>query len=151
MSFSESIAKVVADQLARFVTLNRHQLAGQVANLDFWVDQARHALEVIDGYEPRFRRLKAAQDAYVADHNTLTFFPSDPEIKGPPDPPRRVPHANLRDARRSVTEATYRFLVRCYHDGLIPEARLRAICRSLEIGVEVTDLHRRDARPRATE
>ena len=145
MSFSENMAKVVADQLARFVTLNRHQLAGQVANLDFWVDQARHALEVIDGYEPRFQRLKAAQEGYVAEHNTLIFFLSDPGIQGAPDPPRRVPHANLRDARRSVTEATYRFLVRCHHDGLIPESRLRAICDSLEIGVEATDLRRRDA------
>ncbi len=70
MSFSENMAKVVADQLARFVTLNTHQLAGHVANLDFWVSQARHALEVIDGYEPRFRQLKAAQDQYVAEHRT---------------------------------------------------------------------------------
>ena len=145
MSFSENMAKVVADQLARFVTLNRHQLAGQVANLDFWVDQARHALEVIDGYGSRFRRLKAAQDEYVAEHNTLAFFPSDPDIKGAPDPPRRVPHATLHDARRSVTEATYRFLVRCYNDGLILEPRLREICSSLDIGVEASDLRRRNA------
>jgi len=145
MSFSEIMAKIVADQLARFVTLNRHQLAGQASNLDFWVDQARHALEVIDGYEPRFRRLKAAQDEYVAEHNTLTFFPSDPEIKGAADPPRRVPHATLCNARVSVTDATYRFLVRCYNDGLIPESRLRDICGSLDIGVETTDLRRRDA------
>ena len=35
MSFSENMAKVVADQLARFVTLNTHQLAGHMANLEF--------------------------------------------------------------------------------------------------------------------
>jgi hypothetical protein len=89
MSFSEDMAWVVADQLARFVSLNTHQLAGHVANLDFWVSRARHALEVIDGYEPRFRRLKAGQDRYVAELRTRTFFPSDPDIHGPPDPPRR--------------------------------------------------------------
>jgi hypothetical protein len=81
----------------------------------------------------------------VAQHDTRTFFPSDPDIQGAPDPPRRVPHANLREARRSVTQATYRFLVRCCKDGLIPESRLRAICSSLGIGVEATDLRRRDA------
>ena len=60
MSFSTKLAKLVADQLARFVTLNRHQLAGQVANLDFWLDQVRHGLAVVDGYGRRFQRLKAA-------------------------------------------------------------------------------------------
>ena len=143
MSFSEDLAKVVADQLARFVTLNTHQLAGHVANLEFWVSQARHALEVIDGYEPRFRRLKAAQEQYVTVHRTQTFLPHDHETHGPPDSPRRVAHAALREARRSVTEATYRFLVRCCNDGLIPESQVRAICGSLDIGVESADIRRR--------
>ena len=49
MSFSEDMAKVVSDQSSRFVTLNRHPLAGQVMNLDFWIDQARHSLAVLDG------------------------------------------------------------------------------------------------------
>src|SRR3954471_16769776 len=110
MSFSEHMAKVVADQLERFVTLNRHQLAGHVANLDFWVAQARHALEVIDGYQERFRRLKAGQAEYVTAHQTTVSSPLDPDIKGPPDPPRRVPDASLRDARRAVVDAAYGFL-----------------------------------------
>jgi hypothetical protein len=142
MSYSEQMAKVVADQLERFVTLNRHQLAGHVANLDFWVAQARHALEVIDGYQERFRRLKAGQAEHVARHQTTVSSPLDADIKGPPEPPRRVPDASLREARRSVTEATYRFLVRCCNDGLIPEAQLRAVCNSLGIGVEASDLRR---------
>lgn len=144
MSFSENMAKVIADQIARLVTLNRHRLAAQVANLDFWIDQARHALGVIDGYEARFRRLKAGQDEYVARHGVREFSPCGSSISRAPDPPRRVPHGSLREARRSVTEATYKFLVRCHNDGLIPESRLRAICRELDIGVEARDLHRRE-------
>ena len=145
MSFSENVAKVVADQLARFVTLNRHQLAGHVANLDFWVAQARHALEVIDGYQERFRRLKNGQAAYVTEHQTTTWLPSDPDIKGPPDPPRRVADASLREARRAVVDAAYGFLVRLFQDGLIPESQLRAVCGSLGIGIEPTDLRRKQA------
>ena len=143
MSFSENMAKVVSDQLSRFVTLNRHQLAGHVSNLDFWIDQAQHALDVIDDYQERFRRLEAAQDDYVTEHQTESFFPTDPDIRGTPDPPRRIANASLREARRAVIEATYRFLVRCCNDGLIPVFRLRAVCKSLDIGVEAADLHRR--------
>jgi hypothetical protein len=142
MSFSENLATLVADQLERFVTLNRHQLAGHMGNLDFWIAQTRHALEVIDGYQERFRRLKSAQTAYVAEHQTMTTSPVDPDIKGPPDPPRRVPDAALREARRSVTEATYRFLIRCFHDGLIQAKQIRSICEELGIGIDPADLRK---------
>ena len=39
-----------------------------------------------------------------------------------------------------MTEATYRFLIRCCNDGLIAVSRLRTICDSLGIDVEATDL-----------
>lgn len=142
MSYSEHVAKVIADQLARFVTLNRHQLAGQVANLEFWVAEARHAMDIIDGYEQRFRRLKAAQIEYVNEHNTKVALPPDGEFEVAPSPPRRTPDAILREARRSVSEATYRFLVRCYNDGLLPEANLHELCDDLGIGIDSSDLHR---------
>jgi hypothetical protein len=143
MSFSENIAKVVADQLARFVTLNRHQLAGHVANLDFWVAQVRHALDVIDGYSERFRKLKVGQAEQVARYQTTTFQLNDTHIKGTPSPPKRVADSALREARRSVTEATYQFLIRCCKDGLIPESQLRATCESLGISVDAADLGQR--------
>ena len=38
MSYSSDIASILAEQLARFVTLNPHQLAGHVPNLDFWLE-----------------------------------------------------------------------------------------------------------------
>jgi hypothetical protein len=142
MSYSEHIAKVVSDQLERFVTLNRHQLAGQVANLDFWIAQSRHALGLIDGYQDRFRRMKAGQSEHVAAHGTIVTSPVDSDIAGTPFPPRRVPDANLRDARHSVTEATYRFLVRLTNDQLISESQLRSLCDDLEIGIDPKDLRR---------
>ncbi len=143
MSFSEKLARVVADQLERFVTLNTHQLAGHVANLDFWIAQARHVVEGIDGYEPRFRRLKAGQDQYVVEHQTETYLLDDAYIRWKADSPQRVAHSSLRDARRAVTDATYRFLVRCCNEQLIPEEQLRDICKSLDISVESTDIRRK--------
>ncbi|OWK45770.1 hypothetical protein [Fimbriiglobus ruber] len=142
MSFAEHLAKVVAEQLERFVTLNRHQLAGHVANLDFWLAQVRHALDVIDGYQERFRRLKAGQVEYVARHKTRVSSSLDPDVATVPDLPRRIPDGNLRDARRAVVDAAYRFLVRLCNDGLIPEEELRSRCSGLGIGFEASDLRR---------
>ena len=145
MSYSEHVAKVVSDQLERFASLNHYQLAGHLPNLEFWIAEARHALEVIDGYHKRFQRLKAGQTAYISAHHTVTLA-GDPDIGTPPDPPRRiVPDANLREARRAVVDATYRFLVRLLKASLVDESQLRSICRDLDISVDPADLRRKNA------
>ncbi len=56
MSYMTEIGEVLGKQLMKFVTLNRYQLAGQVANLAFWCDELQHCLSVIDGYRTRFTR-----------------------------------------------------------------------------------------------
>src|SRR5437016_2297480 len=120
MSFSSDMAKLVTDQLSRFVTLNRHQLAGQVANLEFWLAEVRHCQEAIDGYGKRFHRLKTAQTKHVQTHHTHEFELDDPCCtQTGPAPPQRVPDRELREVRRSLCDAAYRFLVRCCNEGLI--------------------------------
>lgn len=132
MAYSCDIAKLLAEQLAKFVTLNRHQLAGHVGNLDFWLAEVRHALDVIDGYSQRFRQLKAGWTQYVAEHKTAEFSLRDPDgIERPAAPPRPVPDGDLRDARRLLRENAHRFLTRCCREGLISEATLRSSCESL--------------------
>jgi hypothetical protein len=78
MAYSSEIAKILTDQIAKFATLNRHQLVGHVANLDFWTAEVRHGLDVLDGYKARFERLKAAQARYVSEHGTVEFLLDDP-------------------------------------------------------------------------
>jgi hypothetical protein len=135
MSFSTELAKLVTDQLSRFVTLNRHQLAGQVANLDFWLGEVRHALGVIDGYGVRFVRMHGAQEAYAARHGTKEFVLDvdgyTPKV--PPSPPRRIPDRELQKARKSLTEAVSRLLQRCQRDGLISEQQMSEASRGLGI------------------
>jgi hypothetical protein len=122
------MAKLVADQLSRFVTLNRHQLAGQVANLDFWLAQVRHALAGIDEYGARFVRMQGAQEHYVALHGTTEFAlgAEDYTPQSRPAPPRRVPDRELRQARRALVEAARRFLERCRAEGLVAGAAMSA-------------------------
>jgi hypothetical protein len=143
VSFSTDMAKLVTDQLTRFVTLNRHQLAGQVANLDFWLGEVRHCLEVIDGYNKRFERLRTAQIRYVEVHQTTEWPLGDTEFPEKASPPGRIPDAELREARRALREAAYRFLVRCFNEGFIDEPALRRDCDSLGLGIEASDLKAR--------
>lgn len=119
MSFSEHLAKVVADQMNQFAAMGRSKRAGHVVNLDFWLEQSRHALEVIDGQEERYQRLKSTESAYL-------YKPVSAE--------------SLEDARSAVTDSTYRFLLQCYRDGHLAEDRLRAECQKLGLRVSDEDL-----------
>jgi hypothetical protein len=144
MAYSSDIAKILTDQITRFAALNRHQLSGHLANLDFWTDEVRHCLQVIDGYGRRFERMKAAQMRFAADRGTVEFRLDDPCCtRTSAAPPRRVPGQELAEARRGLCEAFYRSLVRCFHEGLLDEGALRRTCETVGLGVESSDLRRR--------
>lgn len=133
MPFTTDMAGLVANQLTRFVTLNRHQLAGQVENLDFWMTEVRHALDVIDGYGIRFVRLHAAQERYVAVHNVTTseIRPAGVTERRPPPAVRRVPDRELQRARRALVMAATQFLERCRAEGLLSAGQLSAVLARL--------------------
>ena len=148
MSYSTEISKTLTDTLARFATLNPHQLAGHVANLDFWLAEARHSVEVIEGYKKRFEAMKAAQMKYVAENHTLEYHYICKDYcpicaKGTPAaPPKRVPHGALNDALRALRDAAYQFLLQCYKTGFIDQARLRDAADSIGTGIDLRDLER---------
>jgi hypothetical protein len=144
MAYSSDITKALTVQITKFVTLNPHQLAGHVANLDFWMAEVRHCLDVIDGYDRRFDEMKTAQMKHISERGTVQFRLDDSwGTQKTAPPPRRVPGAELGEVRRNLRDATYLFVVRCFNDGLIDEGQLRRTCKSLDIGVEARDLRRR--------
>jgi hypothetical protein len=144
VAYSTDIAKILTDQLTKFTTLNRHQLAGQAANLDFWLAEVRHCLDVIDGYARRFDRMKKAQGKHVSLHHTVEFDLDEPcDIRDTAAPPTRVPHRELQGSRRDLCEATYRLLLRCFKEGLMDASAVRRDCDRLGIGVDAADLRSR--------
>jgi hypothetical protein len=142
MSYSTEVATLLAKQVSKFVTLNRHQLVGQLANLDFWLEEIRHGLSVLDGYEGRFQRMKVAQTSYVAEHQTIAYDQASRNWSDPVATLQRTPKGEFQDARRALCDATYRFLVRCHNEKLIDEYTLRKHCGELNIGIEASDLKR---------
>ena len=60
MSYSTEISKTLTETLGRFATLNPHQLAGHVANLDFWLGETKHCINVLEGYRKRFEVMAGA-------------------------------------------------------------------------------------------
>lgn len=146
MSYSVERAALIAKQLERLATQNVHQLAGQVANLDFWISEASQALRVVEDYPARFRRLRDAQVGWVKAHGTKVsgycpicagaceFGPQTPE------PPQRTSSDELANACKAVRDGMRRYLMRLYRAQLIDENRVRHACTELDINLEPEDL-----------
>jgi hypothetical protein len=144
MAYSSDITRSLTVQITKFVILNRHQLAGHIANSDFSMAEVRHCLDVIDGWNLRFERMKRRQTRHISEHGTVEFSLEDPCCtQRLASPPRRVPGARIGEARRNLRDVTYRFLVRCFSEGLINEDVLRRTCGSVNLGVEASDLRQR--------
>lgn len=140
MAYSTDISEILTVQLDRLAKLHPHQLVGHVANLDFWLGEVLHCQAVIDGYRPRFERLRDSQSNYVRERDTKTYhhdFGSQTPMKA-----QRVPDDALKTSRRELREAFYRFLIRSYHERLIDEPALRRTADAADLGIDPVDLRR---------
>ena len=79
MAYFTDINRTLTVQITKVVTLNRHQLAGYLANLEFSVSEVRHCLDVIDAYNRSFEQMKAAQARRISGHGTVDSHESSLE------------------------------------------------------------------------
>jgi hypothetical protein len=146
MNYSVEQATLLARQLEGLATRNAHQVAGQFANLEFWLSEVAHVVWTIDDYPRRFRNLRDAQGAWVKAHDSK-MTPQCGICRGPcefgpqtPPPPSRIPSEELSAARSAVQRACYRFLLRLYRVGLLAPDALRGACERIDVTLEREDL-----------
>jgi hypothetical protein len=122
VSYIDGICAPLVKTLKHSAGLPAHQLAGHAANVDFWVNETRHCLAVIDGYQKRFERLRAGQAEYEEKHQLVSK--TTPIQRG-------AKHNARQESRRLVCEAVEKFLTRCHREGLLSEKDLMATLHSL--------------------
>ncbi|MEZ4446187.1 MAG: hypothetical protein R3B72_44330 [Polyangiaceae bacterium] len=144
--YSVAKAALIADQIRRFATQHVHQLAAHHANLDFWIAEAASAVQTIDDYHRRFKRLRNAQVKWVREHDTKISWYC-PICRGgcefgpqTPARPRRVSSDDLAEARDDLRRAVRQYLVRLYHAELINEAEIREHAERVGASIETEDL-----------
>lgn len=141
MAYSTEISATLTATLARFTTLNRHQLAGHVANLDFWLSEVQHCTAVLNGYYRRFEAMKSAQVKHTQERHTIEYSLDDPCCTGAPaSPPKTIPNTELELARRVLLDAAYQFLLRCYKCDFINADRLRSAADAIGTSIDVAEL-----------
>jgi hypothetical protein len=151
MAYTIEIADAVAKTIGKFASLNAHQLAGHIANLEFWQAQVKHALDVIDGYDRRQNARIRAQQQHIGQHDTRSFtaeelinyreFPGDlSEDLRSAEPDRyRIGKEELKAKRREVNDAFYHFIRRCHSEGLLLKDAAKRVLDDCDIGMELGD------------
>lgn len=142
-------ANSVSEQLRKFTTGYAHHVAGQFANIGFWIAEVKVSLKTIDEYNKRFISMRDGQKKWVDFHGTVVFefcpyCGGKCELSnGKPAPPIRTSSQDLKEARRKLVDSIYYFLLRCFQLKLLDVNTLKNLCDDIGISIELSDIERR--------
>ncbi len=124
MTYVEEITTSLINVLEHTARLQTYQFAGHVANVDFWIDEVRHAVKALDGYADRFEKLKWTQAEYEREHPHVIYMPFGEKRQGV-DPLLKpnVSSSELQRLSRRLMRAIERFLKRALDEELIDITR----------------------------
>jgi hypothetical protein len=149
MIYTIEKANLISEQLSRFTTGYAHHVAGQFANIDFWLHEVQESIKTIDEYKKRFNNIRDAQQKWVTGHGTAVYDYCPicggkcefSDGTGTPPPPVRTSGDELNAARKELIDSTYFFLLRCYRMNLLNESDLETKCSEMGIrSIDPSDL-----------
>jgi hypothetical protein len=118
MSYTEEIVRPLIETLSKTAGLPTFQLAGHIPNLAFWMAEARHALDVIDGYPKRYTDMVAAQAQYDIDYPDGAQSRKHHEYDY--QPPKLALSPAVRERlKRELLRAANRVIDRCLKEGFL--------------------------------
>lgn len=119
-AYTETIATALTETLTRLSHLATSQLAGQIANVDFWAREVAHGRELLVQYDERFRRQKQAQKSYQEARGAyaLQQYQSTSDLSGPPLK-RGLKSARIKELDRELVDAFRAFLQRCIAENVL--------------------------------
>ena len=151
MAYIIERADSVASMLNKFTHSHAYQVAGQYANIEFWISETRQALASLSEYDNRFDRMVLAQREWIKSHDVVAGsyclmcegqckFGSGPQ---PPGKPKQIPLRDRNEASQNLKDAFYFFIVRCFRMHLVDERSLRKMCCLVGTSIEPRDLIRK--------
>jgi len=148
MIYTIEKANLISEQLRKFTSGYAHHVAGQFANIDFWLHEVKESIKTIDEYNKRFNNIRDEQKKWVDSHGTKVYgychiCGGKCELAdGNPSPPLRMSHNELKEARKQLVDSTYFFLLRCYRIRLLNKNILEAKCKEIGTSIDLSDLEK---------
>lgn len=146
MIYTIKKANLITEQLRKFTTGYTHHIAGQFANIDFWMNEVVVAIKTIDEHRNRFNNIYHAQKKWTEEHGTVVYNYC-PICKGkcefgdgkPLLPKLKYKNEKI-DARKELVNSAYYFLIRCYSIGLLNNEELKHKCDLIGTSIDLNDL-----------
>ena len=126
MSYVDEVCYALVRVLDHAAVHKDVRLAGYAANLDFWVEEIRHCLDCLAGYERRHARLADARTQFAGQHR----IELDPVLTT-----RTTTDDELRKLEARLTSAAQRFLKLCCEHGYVDHKRQREI--EVYVGIRI--------------
>ena len=147
MIYSIEKANLISEQLRKFKDCFAHQLAGHNANIDFWINEVKASLIVLDDYNKRFYAMRDGQSAWIENHGEpihdyCPICQGKCEFSnGIPSFPIRVESSLLKDTRKTLVNSAYYFLIRCHNSELMDLETLENYCAEVGTSIDPKDLN----------
>ncbi|MBO6518115.1 MAG: hypothetical protein JJ975_16375 [Bacteroidia bacterium] len=143
-------ANLITQQLTKFRHGYTHHVVGQFANIDFWINEVKSTLTVLDQHRSRFDKMYNAQKNWTEEHGTVVHTYCS-ICKGKcefSDGKPRLPNMKYKGekvaARKELIDAAYFFLIRCYTIGLLTREQLEQKCNEVGTSIDPADLKKRN-------
>ncbi|RYE38757.1 MAG: hypothetical protein EOP21_11685 [Hyphomicrobiales bacterium] len=128
MPYVDDITEPLIVTLTQTGGLPARQLAGHAANLEFWVGEVKHAIDVIDGYGERFKKLIDGE-RIAAERIGPLFHPFRTQRPVRPG----IGDHELKELRRRLTDSAHHVLGRCYREGFVSETEIKEYGERLDL------------------
>lgn len=149
MIYTIEKANLLTKQLNKFKDSYAFIVAGQFANIDFWINEVENSLTAIDEHNNRFKKIYQAQEIWIEDKNVripdycficngICELSTEHYIK--PNLPSQKFDAEKKEARKELVNATYYFLIRCVKLDLLNKQLLKEYCERIGTSIEPIDL-----------
>ena len=125
-AYMQEIAEPLIRVLNYAAGLRRDLLAQYVANVEFWVEETKHRLQVIDTYPSRLRRMRTVHRVNVNYH-----WDEEHGHSMSPRPTKSIDDTERSALRREICESARRFLNRSFRESLIDREMLQSHFESL--------------------
>ena len=142
-------AHLISEQLRKFTDSYAYMVAGQFANIDFWINETVNSLKAIDGHNARFENMYNAQKYWIDEKNVkvpdycficngICELSHEGYIK--PELPKKRARIEKTETRKELVNAAYYFLVRCYRIGLLNQVEMKNHCDKIGTSIDPYDL-----------
>ena len=150
MIYTLEKAVLVTKQLKKFTSSNDYMVAGQFANIDFWIHEVASAVKALDEHNIRFNKMNQAQKDWIEENDTrvpdychicngICELSTEHYVK--PELPKRRFNNDKKEIRKELVNAGYYFLIRCFKMKILNKEQINVFCNKIGTSIDPYDLN----------